>query len=163
MIYLLDANVLINASRDHYRFHVCPGFWDWVFRSHRASEVYSVSQVQAELLSPPELVTWAASLPATFFLPHDQSVLDAAGRLSVWATAQSFMAAAISEFLKSTDYWLIAHASAKGGTVVTHEISEPNRINKVKIPDACMGVGAACTNPYDMLQTLGACFELVSP
>jgi len=34
MAYLLDANVLITAYRQWYGFDFCPGFRDWILRSH---------------------------------------------------------------------------------------------------------------------------------
>ena len=30
MIYLLDANVLIDANRDYYSFDRVPEFWEWL-------------------------------------------------------------------------------------------------------------------------------------
>ena len=30
MLFLLDANVLIDAARDYYPFDMVPEFWDWL-------------------------------------------------------------------------------------------------------------------------------------
>ena len=30
VLYLLDANVLIDANRDYYPIHRVPEFWDWL-------------------------------------------------------------------------------------------------------------------------------------
>lgn len=30
MLYLLDANVLIDANRDYYQMSRVPEFWDWL-------------------------------------------------------------------------------------------------------------------------------------
>lgn len=30
MVYLLDANVLIDANRDYYRLTKVPEFWEWL-------------------------------------------------------------------------------------------------------------------------------------
>jgi len=39
------------------------------------------------------------------------------------------------------DYYLDAHALAHGHTVVTHEVATSS-IRKIRIPKACLGVGA---------------------
>ena len=75
---------------------------------------------------------------------------------------QSYTQAAISEFFAVADYWLVGHALATGYTVVTHEVSEPKSKKKIKIPDACNGVGVKWTNPFEMLEKEGALFVLAS-
>ena len=55
--------------------------------------------------------------------------------------------------------WLIAQAQAGEHTVVTHEVpsASPRRI---KIPDACIGLGIKCMTPYEMLRSERARFVL---
>ena len=36
MIYLLDANTLIDAKRDYFQFERVPEFWEWI--AHKGSE-----------------------------------------------------------------------------------------------------------------------------
>ncbi len=33
MLYLLDANVLIDADRDYYPIDRVPEFWDWILET----------------------------------------------------------------------------------------------------------------------------------
>lgn len=40
-MFLLDANVFIQAKNLHYGFDFCPAFWSWVDRSHAAGRVSS--------------------------------------------------------------------------------------------------------------------------
>ena len=54
---------------------------------------------------------------------------------------------------------LVAHALAHGLTVVTHEIASTST-KKIKIPDACIGLGIKCVTPYEMLRTERARFVL---
>lgn len=49
----------------------------------------------------------------------------------------------MNTFLQVADYYLVAHALAHGHTVVTHEVAAPS-IKKIKIPNACIGVGVKC-------------------
>ena len=57
------------------------------------------------------------------------------------------------------DYYLIAHALAHGHTVVTHEVSSAST-KRIKIPNACIGVGLKCMTPYEMLRVERARFVL---
>jgi len=43
--------------------------------------------------------------------------------------------------------------------VVTHEVPGASR-KKIKIPDACIGLGIKCVSPYEMLRTERARFVL---
>lgn len=160
MAYLLDSNVFIRAKRDHYRFGTFPCFWDWIIAQHAAGNVYSVKAVEREILvGGDDLATWIGSIPAAF-LDADAATTTAAATLSAWAQspARAFTQAAINTFFASADYWLIAHASAHGFTVVTQELPEPNRKNRIKIPDACAGVAVPWLHTFDMLQNEQARF-----
>jgi hypothetical protein len=53
--------------------------------------------------------------------------------------SQQYEPAAVSTFLQSADYYLIAHALARQAIVVTHEVSARST-KRIKIPDACMGL-----------------------
>ena len=38
-LYLLDANVLIDAQRDYYPFEMVPEFWDWLVHMARQGTI----------------------------------------------------------------------------------------------------------------------------
>ena len=59
--------------------------------------------------------------------------------------------AAVNTFLQIADSYLVAHALAHGDTVGTHEMPAPS-IKKIKIPNACNGVGVKCMTPFEMLR-----------
>jgi len=160
MAYLLDSDVLIRAKRDHYRFGTFPCFWDWVRAKSDEGIVRSVVAIQQEVLNGgDELATWIRDLNEMFLAP-DEATANAARRLSAWAQgpARIYTPAALAEFFASGDYWLIAHASAHDFTVVTMELPAPLAQRRVKIPDACNGVGVAWVNPFEMLEREGASF-----
>ena len=159
MRYLLDANVLISAKRDHYRMSVCPGFWDWLDLAHSQGHVYSIKKVHDELKHA-ALSQWAKARPNTFFLSPGSNFGASSSSVSSWVQAQSYFQAAIFEFFNVADFWLVAQALEGGVTVVTHEVPAPDSKNRIKIPDVCKGVGVACMNPFDMLEKLGAIFKL---
>ena len=160
MAYLLDADVFIRAKNLHYGLDFCPAFWDWLIRGNAAGAVFSVEKVGDEILAgSDDLSTWAAERGVGSFLRPDTSVLSALGSVSQWATSQAYEPAAISTFLQVADYYLVAQAFGGGHTVVTHEIPSASA-RRIKIPDACIGLGIHCMTPYEMLRRERARFVL---
>jgi hypothetical protein len=161
MPYLLDANVFIEAKNRHYGLDFCPAFWDWLIDRHKAGVIFSIDKVKQELLaSQDELSTWAAGCDKTFFSPIANNTTAAAmAAVSQWATGQSYQQSAVNEFLGKPDYYLVAHGLATQLVVVTHEKKSPS-LKKIKIPDACAGVGVECKTPFEMLSIEGARFRM---
>lgn len=158
--YLLDANVFIQAKNLHYGFDFCPAFWDWLIAQNNADQVASIEKVADELYAgADDLSAWATARGATFFLPPDDAVLPALQTVSNWATNQNYEPAAIATFLQVADYWLVAHALAHECIVVTHEVPA-DTTRKIKIPNACIGLGLRCVSPYEMLRRERARFVL---
>ncbi len=163
MAYLLDADIFIRAKNLHYGFDFCPAFWEWLAAAHRAGNVYSVEKVGDELQAvADELSAWAAQLDDGFFLRPDASVFPALATVSGWVQGQRYTPSAVSTFLQVADYYLVAQAHAGGHTVVTHEVPSVST-RRVKIPDACIGLGIKCVTPYQMLRTERARFVLRPP
>jgi hypothetical protein len=160
--YILDTNIFIQAKNLHYGFDFCPAFWEWMIVQNGIGNVASIGKVGDELQAGgDDLSDWATARGAAFFLPPDDAVLPALTRVSIWATAQNYEAAAIATFLQVADYWLVAHAQAHGFTVVTHEVPSDST-RKIKIPNACIGLGLPCVSPYEMLRRERARFVLGS-
>jgi hypothetical protein len=162
MAYLLDANVFIQAKNLHYGLDFCPAFWDWLIAGNAAKRVFSIERVGDEIdAGADDLAAWAAQRGPGFFLKPDPAMLPALGSVSAWATAQGYEAAAVNTFLQVADYYLVAHALAHGHTVVTHEIASTST-KRIKIPDACIGLGVKCVTPFEMLRSERARFVLAS-
>lgn len=160
MAYLLDANVFIAAKNLHYGFEFCPAFWDWLIDAHAHGIVFSIDKVADEIeAGEDELAEWVDGLADSFFLRPDQQTLPALGRLSQWATSQAYTPAAVSTFLQIADYYLVAQALSGSHTVVTHE-TPSDSTRRVKIPNACFGVGVRYISPFDMLRREHARFIL---
>jgi Domain of unknown function (DUF4411) len=163
MPYLLDANVFIQAKNLHYSFDFCPAFWEWVDNEHANGKVFSIEKVRDELIGgDDELAQWAKARDADFFLPPDNDILLSLAELSTWAGSGQYEPAAVSQFLQVADYYLVAHAHAHHFHVVTHEVAA-NSVKKIKIPNACVGLGVKSLSPYEMLRTEKARFVLGSP
>jgi hypothetical protein len=157
--YLLDANVFIQAKNLHYGFDFCPAFWDWIDEAHQAGKVFSIEKVLDELRAgADELTTWADAR-APMFLAPDAPVAESLQVASAWANGAEYEPAAVNTFLQVGDYYLVAHAHAHELTVVTHEVPADTR-KRIKIPNACIGLGLKCMTPYAMLSTERARFVL---
>jgi hypothetical protein len=158
--YLLDANVFIQAKNLHYGLDFCPAFWEWIIVQNGAGNLASIEKVGDELQGhADQLSVWAGVRGATFFLPPDDPVLPALGLVSTWASTQNYEPAAVAAFLQVADYWLVAHALAHQFTIVSHEIPSAST-RKIKIPNACIGLGLHCVSPYEMLRRERARFIL---
>jgi hypothetical protein len=105
-MYLLDANIFIQAKNEEYTFDICPAFWDWIGRTHNNGRLFSIAKVKDELLIPgDELSDWAKNQPDTFFLPVTTNTPRFLRQLSIWSTRESgrFTDGAIRDFLNSAD------------------------------------------------------------
>lgn len=47
-MFLLDANVLIEASRTYYSVRIAPTYWAWLADQHLAGNIASVASVRKE-------------------------------------------------------------------------------------------------------------------
>jgi hypothetical protein len=160
MPYLLDSDVFIQAKNLHYSFDFCPAFWEWIDVSHRRGIVFSIEKVRGELIAgEDELATWAKAHGEDFFLPPDSAILPSLATVSTWASGGTYEPAAVSTFLQVADYYLVAHAHAHCFTVVTHEVAADS-VKKIKIPNACIGLGVTVMSPYEMLRIERARFVL---
>lgn len=158
-MFLVDANVLIEAKDRYYAFDLAPGFWAWLDRAHQQSLACSIDAVRAELLrGDDDLAEWAVDR-SPFFRPIDQATTRHFGTLTNWATSRSFTQAALTNFTgNNTDYLLVAYAREHQHIVVTHERSQPNARARILIPDACQAMGVSTTDTFHMLRKSGAQF-----
>jgi Domain of unknown function (DUF4411) len=163
MAYLLDSNVFIQAKNLHYGLDFCPAFWDWLIQRNTAKLVFSIEKVGDEIDAGDDALSeWASQRGPAFFLKPDSAMLPSLGRVSTWVTEQAYEPAAVNTFLQVADYYLVAHALTHGHSLVTHEVPSAST-KRVKIPNACLGLGIKCMTPFEMLRREGARFVLGTP
>lgn len=166
MAYLIDSDVLIEAKNRYYGFDFCPGFWDWLVQKRATGEVLSVERVGQELAAGNDhLSVWAANQGPAFFVPPDGNTVAAMATVSASVqtmnvNGQPYLPAAVTKFLGDADYYLIAHALAHRGIVVTnesgHHSGQQASVKTLKIPDVCSSVGVQCASVFKMLRDGGA-------
>ena len=160
MAYLLDSNVFIQAKNLHYGFDFCPAFWDWISQAHARGTVLSIEKVADELNAiEDDLSDWARAQPPGFFAAADATMIPSLRTLSTWARGAGYEPVAVTTFLQAADYYLVADAHAHHHVVVTHEVPSPST-KRIKIPDACLGVGVRYVTPFEMLRTERARFVI---
>jgi len=162
-MYLLDANVFIDAKNWYYRFDTFPGFWEWLDAEQAQGKLASICPVCDELLKGnDELAKWIKARKGSgWFLPVDDVLTQQHFReIAVWVMEQPFKEVAKPEFLSGGDPWLIAKAKTIDATVVTHEIFAAQSKKKVKIPNVCRAFSVPYINTFDLLRQTGASFSL---
>lgn len=88
MLYLLDANVLIDASRDYYPIARVPEFWDWLLEIGRLGRIKVPQEIYEEVIipRPPKdnedpLVEWLKENSETLVL-GEEAVVELVGRVT---------------------------------------------------------------------------------
>ncbi len=159
-MYLLDANVFINAYRDYYSFDIAPNFWNRLISLAGSSQICSIDKIKSELCTnptePDQLHIWTAQqFEAYFRETAAEDVIQAYAEIQQWANDNpQFFDYAKSEFASNADAWLIAYAKAKRCTVVTHESYSPDTKKRILIPVVCVQFGIPYMNTFEMLREL---------
>jgi hypothetical protein len=163
MDYLLDTNIFIEAKRRYYGMDICPGFWDWLDHAHSRGIVASVTSVCDELREGnDELAKWAKDRTgAGWFLSIDDvATQQYFAEIVRYVQSLPYTQAALDEFLRVADPWLIAKARVMDATVVTHETYDPNARRKIPIPNICRNFGLSCLDTFDLLRADTVSFVL---
>lgn len=156
--YWIDTNVLIQAKNGPYPFDSKPEFWALLDRMNDEGLVVSSTLVRDELLKgTDELAEWARERRSTAMFVEPDEDTQRAFREVAQHVFERYERNQADLFLAVADPWLIAHAMASGGKVVTQETRRnPER---VKIPNVCDAFGVESINSDDMLRELGASFS----
>jgi hypothetical protein len=162
-VFVVDANVFIEAKNRYYAFLICPGFWDALVWHGGSGVVCSVDLVKRELLGGnDDLAGWVKTTapPDAFHTTNDADAVAWYGRIVNWVQSEPrFKPEAKAEFAQAADPWLVAYARAHGMRLVTQETPDPMSRKEVKIPDVCRQFGVKCANTFEMLEDLGVRFS----
>ena len=139
MLYLLDANVLIQAHEEYYPLDRVPQFWDWVLSVAQAGQAKMPFEIHGEIaIAEGPLKEWICSEDVKNKLILDEEADQ--------TTVEKVLAEGYGQNLTDSDLekigqdaFLIAYALASAErTVVTKEISKPSaQKGNRKIPDVC--------------------------
>ena len=155
LLYLLDANVLIDANRDYYPLTRVPEFWEWLLHQAALERIAVPLEISEEL-------TEGSDVLSEWIRDHRQAlVLQESVREELVAevTSLGYADNLDDEEIEKLgrDPFLIAYALADraGRCVVTTEASRParDRANR-HIPDVCLSLGVRCRNTFQLLREL---------
>jgi hypothetical protein len=167
LVYVLDANVLVDAHRRWYAFAFHPGFWDFLLSMHAQGRVVSIDRVKQEILAGDELEQWvAAKAPKTLFgSTATQEVVGNFAAMMQWVHGhEQFKPEAKVEFASVADGWLPAYALAHPHhVVVTHEELSPDAKKRVPLPNVCKHFGVPWIDTFAMLRELKPRFVMEKP
>jgi predicted nucleic acid-binding protein len=162
-IYLLDANVFIEAAHRYYAFDIAPAFWDNLVAHASNGRIQSIDRIKRQLeVGKDDLARWIkdGNLGDAFADTGNADVIQSFSALMAWVQANAqFMDAAKARFANDPDGWLVAFARVKGYIVVTHETPRPEARSRVPIPNVCLAFGVRFMDTFEMLRALGVKFS----
>ena len=163
MLYLLDANTLIDAKRDYYPIERIPEFWDWLLFQGKQGNIKIPIEQYEEFYdkrdkegNKDELATWAEKEEVKEALLFDEEI------------EQGFVAQVTYDGYKPNptddelikmgrDPFLIAYALKDpiNRSIVTTEISKPTKqgANR-KVPDVCRSFNIRCIHTFQLIKEL---------
>lgn len=161
MLYLLDANVLIDANRDYYPIDRVPEFWDWLLEMGSLGRIKVPQEICEEVIFPrpskdneDPLVEWLKEKSETLVL-GEEAVVELVGRVTEKGYANDLTDVEIEKI--GRDPFLVAYAlvDRQNRSVVTTEHSSPRkqRANR-KLPDVCSDFNVVCINTFALIQQL---------
>ena len=155
MIDLLDANVLIDASRDYYPMDRVPEFWDWLAAMGERGLVKIPREVYDKVTdADDELSRWLKNNRQVLLL--DELVDEASlARVVAEGYAPDLNDVEIEQL--NEDPFLVAYAlvDVQQRRVVSTERSRPSatRANR-KVPDVCNRFGITCYDTFRFIREL---------
>ena len=155
--FWLDTNVFITPKNSYYSFDIAPGFWEFIEQQAGSRKIAAPVQVYDELVgkSDDELAVWARDRrTGPLFVQPSSSVQSALTRVADYVTSR-YEPNQAADFLGGADPWVIAHAIAEGGSVVTLEEAVSATSKKAKIPNVCEHFHVDCASFFGMLRALG--------
>jgi len=154
--FWIDSDVLIQAKNSWYAFDIAPSFWKALESSIANDRLRSPLAVWTELKKGgDDLFKWADSLKDKFFVAPEKPVQTTLTSIGKYVT-DNYVEPHCGDFLSGADPWLIAHAKADHGIVITHEgLKQPDdKKGKVKIPNVCQEFDVECQKLDFMLRQL---------
>ena len=156
VLYLLDANILIDANRDYYPIGRVDEYWGWLVHPGKRGRVKVPIEVWEEVRDGKDaLAAWAKDSETNAALRFGEEV-------NV-ALVQRVLAEGYAPDLNDVevetigrDPFLIAHALAGPDRwVVTSEVSKPKKQRENRrVPDVCATLGVPSCNAFAFTRAL---------
>ena len=155
MLYLLDANVPIDAHRDYYPIDRVPQFWEWLIDLGQKGRVKIPQEICEEVTAgTDDVANWLKENAAVARL-DEQASPEMVERVVEEGYAPDLTDAEIEEI--GEDPFLIAYAlqDPANRIVVSNEVSRPSRRRANRhVPDVCRDFNIRSINVFTLIQEL---------
>jgi hypothetical protein len=157
MLYLLDANVLIDANRDYYPISRVPEFWAWLEHQGTQNSVKMPPETYDEIRRGNDaLAEWSRQRAVTdALLMADEVNINLVQHVTDIGYGENLTDVEVG--IIGQDPFLVAHCLANPAErrVVTTERSKPmaRRANR-KVPDVCAALGVRSIHTYELVREL---------
>ena len=159
VLYLLDANVFIDANRDYYPIERVPEFWDWLTEMGELGAIKTPQEIYEEIVLPlsaqrDPLVEWLRTHRDAVLL-YEEVKIGLVGNVTEQGYADDLTEDEVEKI--GRDPFLIAYALADASErcVVTNERSRPSRTRANRhLPDVCQDLHVLCRNTFELIQDL---------
>jgi hypothetical protein len=155
LLYLLDANVLIDANRDYYPIARVPEFWEWLVNQGLQGVVKIPIDMYEEIKEgTDDLADWIKQDTVKAALLYDRTVdVETVNMVVNDGYAHDLTDDELEKL--GRDPFLVAYAIPAEACVVTTEISKPSkkRANR-KLPDVCRNFDIPTINTFQFIRTL---------
>ena len=157
MLYLLDANVLIDANRDYYPINRVPEFWEWLADAGENNRVKIPLEVYEEIKKgDDDLAEWIKNDTNKAALLFEEDVdVDLVSRVTDDGYADDLTDDEVEKI--GRDPFLVAYALADEDNrcIVTTEVSKPSRERANRhLPDVCKTFHVRCVNTFQFVRDL---------
>jgi len=157
LLYLLGANVLIDANRDYYPIERVPEFWEWLEAAGNSNNAKIPREVYEEISDGnDELAKWLKhdSIKTALILEEEAEV-----PLVSHVVDEGYASDLTDDEVEKIgrDPFLIAYALRNPGErfVVTTEVSKPKRQRANRhLPDVCKDLKVRCCNTFEFVRAL---------
>lgn len=157
MLYLLDANVLIDANRDYYHLSRVPEFWKWLIHVGTAGLVKLPREVYEEIKDGNDALAEWIKQPEV----KDALLLDAEAEPALVSRVveEGYAPDLTDDELERVgrDPFLVAYtlSDPTAHCVVTTEASKPRRRRANRhVPDVCNDLGIRCCDTFGFIREL---------
>ena len=160
MLYLLDANTLIDAKDYYYPIERVPEFWDWLIFHGREGNIKIPIEIYREFYGQKgredELVVWAKRTEVKkALLLKESAEPDLVSRIIYGGYLPNPTDDEIKKM--GNDPFLLSYALSdlENRCIVTTEISKKSRKGAgAKIPDVCEKFHIRCINSFQIIREL---------
>ena len=157
MLHLLDANVLITASRDYYPLDRVPEFWEWLIHHANNGKVKMPLEMVEEIREGSgDLASWLSLSDHLDALCLDEEADVSLVRQVLNEGYAGDLADHEVEKI-GRDPFLVAYALRSSGDrcVVTTEVSKPSRQRANRhLPDVCRQFQITCMDSFGFVRSL---------